>query len=893
MAMIPVDDALAIALDVVARGARATTTKTRVERSANRVSAEDVRATTPHPAFAASVMDGYALNARASAAAMRANDDGGATRRWEFEIVDDEASRAGPAKATRDDEGREFGAMECAYVTTGAVLPRGCDCVVPEEACEVVREGSGRARADSSDVVSGKWTRAVGSDVRGRGEVLIAKGERLSAYDVGVLKYARDVVETYEPPRVRVLSTGDELAASASDVAVRGCVVDTNGPMLEALCGEEGAEVISRDIVRDDEAATRAAFEMAVADASCDALITSGGASVGDRDFVKQTIEGLGGKIYFRRLAMKPGKPTMFATIPRATGPPLLVFALPGNPVSAAVTFTLIVAPCLRALGGVRESGLRRIHCVLDETLRLDPERAEYHRVTLDWTRGNLPVARSTGAQISSRLLSMRNADALIELPRGPGVVEKGAIASALLISDVRHAKGANMEKIQWPKKSRGDESRRSNEALDSIVTVLDAEGSVRDLKRVVGLEEDARRHCRAAGDCVDALNKLKMYSDGDSTHVAVTDAQSPGLRRGIATTLERLRVVTPIGDVITKRAYARVGLVGNPSDAYGGKCVAFTISNFFAEASLRRTPSSKRVTFAPGPYDGNAFDSFDALSTHVSQHGVDGGVRLLKSLCCNLMRYCESTKQRIDTSCGFEMSYTSNIPKQTGLSGSSAIVIAAMRCLLEMYRINISLDDQTELALRVERDVGINAGPMDRVAQVYEGAVFMDFTKPRASTACGWRIHGEYTRVETDELPPLYLVWAKDNESESSRIHADVRRRWDAGDADVATSMSRLASLADDVFKAMATRQINVEELKTSIDTNFDIRRALFGDQALGALNVTLVSVCRERAGCAAKFAGSGGACVVVCENDDRARALKEACDAHGFEVERVVVRK
>ena len=146
---------------------------------------------------------------------------------------------------------------------------------------------------------------------------------------------------------------------------------------------------------------------------------------------------------------------------------------------------------------------------------------------------------------------------------------------------------------------------------------------------------------------------------------------------------------------------------------------------------------------------------------------------------------------------------------------------------------------------------------------------------------------------METDELPPLYLVLAKDNESESSRIHADVRRRWDAGDADVATSMSRLASLADDVFKAMATRQINVEELKTSIDTNFDIRRALFGDQALGALNVTLVSVCREPSGCTAKFAGSGGACVVVCENDDRARALKEACDAHGFEVERVVVRK
>jgi glucuronokinase len=209
------------------------------------------------------------------------------------------------------------------------------------------------------------------------------------------------------------------------------------------------------------------------------------------------------------------------------------------------------------------------------------------------------------------------------------------------------------------------------------------------------------------------------------------------------------------------------------------------------------------------------------------------------------------------------------------------------------MYRIDISLDDQAELALRVERDIGINAGPMDRVAQVYEGAVFMDFTKPRSSTACGWRVHGEYTRVETDILPPLYLVWAKDNASESSRIHADVRRRWDAGDADVAESMSRLASLADDVFKAMTARRMNVEELRTSIDTNFDIRRALFGDRALGALNVQLVSVCREHAGCAAKFAGSGGACVVVCENDDRARALRDACDAHGFRVERIVVRE
>lgn len=118
-----------------------------------------------------------------------------------------------------------------------------------EEVCEVVREGFGCARVDLSDVVSGKWTRVVGSDVRGRGEVLIVKGEWLSVYDVGVLKYVWDVVEMYEFLCVCVLSMGDELAASASDVVVRGCVVDINGLMLEALCGEEGVEVILCDIV--------------------------------------------------------------------------------------------------------------------------------------------------------------------------------------------------------------------------------------------------------------------------------------------------------------------------------------------------------------------------------------------------------------------------------------------------------------------------------------------------------------------------------------------------------------------------------------------------------------------------------------------------------------------
>jgi gephyrin len=167
----------------------------------------------------------------------------------------------------------------------------------------------------------------------------------------------------------------------------------------------------------------------------------------GDRDLVKPLLESRG-TVHFGRVHMKPGKPLTFATVARAPAdaaspppPPLLVFGLPGNPVSSLVTFQLVTLPTLRALAGWRAPGLRRVAVTSTAPLRLDPERPEYHRATLSWADGRL-VAASTGGQISSRLLSARSAGALLELPAAAGTLPAGTTLSALLVADAAAADG-------------------------------------------------------------------------------------------------------------------------------------------------------------------------------------------------------------------------------------------------------------------------------------------------------------------------------------------------------------------------------------------------------------------------------------------------------------------
>ena len=890
--MTPVEDALSIALQEATRvflqrcstastdtGAGANASFVPIESAVGRTLAEDVRALVPHPRFVASVMDGYALGTTDGAV------KGSGSEHVDLRVVNAAVSRAGPTveKAT-------VGSMECAYVTTGAALPFGCDCVVPVEDC-VVSSGGQVVTVKRKALSPGKWTRAIGSDVRGEGELLIAKGERISVFDVGVLKYASDsTVAVFDAPSIRILSTGDELVASSSATAKIGCVVDTNSPMLRALSVSEGGNVIDSRIVADEEASTLEAMREALIDDQCDVLITSGGASVGDRDYVYSAIVSLGGTIHFGRLAMKPGKPCMFATVPRGEKHNLLIFALPGNPVSAAVTFSLIVAPCLRALSGVNDPEPRRLHCTLAQSFSLDPSRPEYHRATLRWNQNaQMPVATSTGNQISSRLLSMRNANVLLELPKGQGVIEAGSIVSAIILSDMRHAH-IHMSKISKPfKRARVC----ATTTAPSEVSVSTKDGSTQRLKRVVGLEEEIRRVCRSSGVVHDSFTPLSMYSDG-STHVAITTARSSVLDASIASVARRLAASVNNRYDITSRAYARIGLIGNPSDAYGGKCIAVSISNFWAETTLRCTPQSSKVAFKAGRFDENEFDSFTDLASHANLYGVDGGIRLLKCLCQTVQRYCYNSAQEIDNSVGFELSYSSNIPTQAGLSGSSAIIISALDCLVKHFRIKITSDERAALALRVERDLGINAGPMDRVIQTYNGAVYMDFSeeKKKRNEPSGLNIDGEYTALDTSLLPPLFVVWC-DEPSNSGKVHADVRRRWETGDSEVIQGMKDLASLTDAVMNAFTNLRDDsgLQMLKSSMDANFDIRRRLFGDAVLGSKNIEMIQMCRD-VGCGAKFTGSGGACVVVCpDGQSQMDELMQTCVDRGFKIQQAEI--
>ena len=186
---------------------------------------------------------------------------------------------------------------------------------------------------------------------------------------------------------------------------------------------------------------------------------------------------------------------------------------------------------------------------------------------------------------------------------------------------------------------------------------------------------------------------------------------------------------------VITRRAYARVGLLGNPSDGYGGKCVSLAIENYHAEVRLtpNQQPFSPRICIEPGPHDVSNFDCLKSLATRTKAHGYYGGVRLLRALCYKFHEHCDANGLTLHGR-GFTLDYKTNIPKQTGMSGSSALIVAALNCLTTHYDVDIPLDDIPTLALSAERDLGITAGLQDRVAQVYEGVVYMDFAEEARS---------------------------------------------------------------------------------------------------------------------------------------------------------------
>ncbi|XP_066518755.1 glucuronokinase with putative uridyl pyrophosphorylase isoform X2 [Hoplias malabaricus] len=326
----------------------------------------------------------------------------------------------------------------------------------------------------------------------------------------------------------------------------------------------------------------------------------------------------------------------------------------------------------------------------------------------------------------------------------------------------------------------------------------------------------------------------------------------------------------------ITCRSYARVGLMGNPSDGFNGKTIAMTISNFWAEVTL---VESQTLVLLPHPLnDPTEFGSLQDLFRISRKEGYLGGLRLLQATCKKFYQFC--SKQGIAlTKQNFTLKYDTNIPRQVGLAGSSAIVSATLKCLMKFY--NLTEDDlpkpiRANFILNVETDeLFITAGLQDRVVQVYEGLVYMDFSKQLMDQ----QGYGEYIPLDMSSLPIFWLAYLGDP-SDSGRIHSNVRQRWLNGDADVVEAMKRFAELTDQARAAFQSK--DWPRLAQLMDENFELRRSVYTDESLGPGNLRMVQLARQF-GSAVKLPGSGGAVVGLCMDSDRLMEMKRAYQEAG----------
>lgn len=397
---------IAKALDLVQDAVRPLGTESvPLPEASGRILARDLRAPFDVPGFANSQMDGFAVR---SADLASAREGAPAVLRVVGTIA---------AGRPRDEPLADGTAVR---IMTGAPLPSGADAVVPVEEAE--------ADPDSVSFVapcpSGRFVRAAGEDLR-RGEVVLACGRLLRAADIGLLASIGSAeVPVSRRPRVAILGTGDELVPLGEPLAP-GQIHDSNAYTLAAAVEELGGVPDRMGIVRDDRESLRRALAEA---ATYDAVLSTGGVSVGDFDHVKEVMDEIGLERRFWRVAQKPGKPITFAAQEGC-----LYFGLPGNPVSALVCFLLYVAPALRAAQGRLDVYAPAIPVTVGEAVRTARDLTELVRCTLE-SRGEGPVVRPTGSQSSGVLRSLSLADALLVSPPGRAGFEAGEQASALHI---------------------------------------------------------------------------------------------------------------------------------------------------------------------------------------------------------------------------------------------------------------------------------------------------------------------------------------------------------------------------------------------------------------------------------------------------------------------------
>ncbi len=318
---------------------------------------------------------------------------------------------------------------------------------------------------------------------------------------------------------------------------------------------------------------------------------------------------------------------------------------------------------------------------------------------------------------------------------------------------------------------------------------------------------------------------------------------------------------------LVSTKAYARAGLVGNPSDGYFGKTISFIIRNYCAEVTLFESPE---LTIEPNERDHSVFGSIDALARDVRQFGYYGGIRLLKASVKRFYEYC--TKHGLPLhGRNFTLRYSSNIPPQVGMAGSSAIITACWRALIEFYGVDIPKHILPSLVLSVENDeLKIPAGLQDRVIQGYEGVVFMDFNRASVEKLG----HGIYEELDPALLPNLYVAYTTKLSEGTEVFHNDIRGRWNRGEREIVSAMYQWANLAQRVRDMLLAGR--GREIGPLLNENFDLRRRLY---QISQGNINMVETARD-CGASAKFTGSGGAIVGTYQDEAMFENLKSALE-------------
>ena len=301
---------------------------------------------------------------------------------------------------------------------------------------------------------------------------------------------------------------------------------------------------------------------------------------------------------------------------------------------------------------------------------------------------------------------------------------------------------------------------------------------------------------------------------------------------------------------IIEQRAYARAGLLGNPSDGYYGKTIAIIVKNFGAHVSLYESPE---LHIEPQEEDSNIYRNIYHLVESVSLTGYYGGARLLKAAIKKFFEYCSNQGHQFSHK-NFTIRYKTSIPRQVGLAGSSAIITAAMRALMQFYQIDIPLNILPNIVLSAEIDeLGINAGLQDRVVQAYEGCVYMNFDKALMDK----KGVGEYEQLDPAKLPRLFIAYRTDLGKESGKVLNTVRARWEKKEPEVIQTLQRIADIAEEGRSAILEGRY--DRLHELMNENFDCRSKIMD---ISEQNRALVDTARN-CGASAKFTGSGGSII------------------------------